>query len=183
VAQAPFFVRCSTRALQIAQWFYDHQYCGRCGDLTLVDALDRAKVCVSCELRFYPRISPCMITLVTRGEEILLAHHRRSSRPLYTTLAGFVEVGESVEACVRREVYEEVKIRLGELRYFRSQPWPFPGQLMLGFFAPYESGEINIDEKEIFDAQWFRYDELPAIPPKHTLAAQLITHYVSQLTQ
>ncbi|HSX51393.1 MAG TPA: NAD(+) diphosphatase [Cellvibrio sp.] len=169
------------RALQIAQWFYDHRYCGRCGQETRQDDVDRAKVCSRCELRFYPRLSPCMIVLVTRGEELLLAHHQRASRVMYSTLAGFVEAGESVEDCVRREVMEEVGISVGKLEYFRSQPWPFPNQLMLGFFAEYKAGDIRIDPTEIVDAKWFRYDQLPQTPAPASVAGQLIAHYVEHL--
>lgn len=168
------------RALQIAQWFYDHRYCGRCGRTTQQDNIDRAKLCGHCKLRFYPRISPCMIVLVTRGDELLLAHHHRATRVVYTTLAGFVEAGESVEDCVRREIMEEVGVKVGQLDYFGSQPWPFPSQLMLGFFAEYESGDIKIDPTEIIDAQWFRYDQLPATPASASVAGQLIAHYVAQ---
>lgn len=171
------------RALQVAQWFYDHRYCGRCGQETSSDGIDRAKACARCELRFYPRISPCMIVLVTCGEEILLAHHQRASRVMYSTLAGFVEAGESVEECVRREIMEEVGITVGKLEYFRSQPWPFPSQLMLGFFAEYESGDIHIDPTEIVDAKWFRYDQLPQTPAPASVAGQLIAHYIEQLRQ
>lgn len=171
------------RALQIAQWFYDHRFCGRCGRLTEQDQIDRAKVCGACNLRFYPRISPCMIVLVTRGEELLLAHHHRASRVMYTTLAGFVEAGEGVEECIRREIMEEVGVSVGKLEYFRSQPWPFPSQLMLGFFAEYSAGEINIDPVEIVDAKWFRYDQLPQVPAKATVAGQLIAHYVERIHQ
>ncbi len=168
------------RALQIARWFYDHRFCGRCSQLTTQDSLDFARVCQRCSLRFYPRISPCMIVLVTRGDEVLLAHHHRASRVMYTTLAGFVEAGESVEECIRREVMEEVGVRVRKLEYFCSQPWPFPGQLMLGFFAEYEAGDISIDPTEIIDAKWFRYDELPQVPATATVAGQLIAHYVGQ---
>lgn len=171
------------RALQIAQWFYDHHFCGRCGQPTAQDQIDRAKVCSTCDLRFYPRISPCMIVLVTRGDELLLAHHHRASRVMYTTLAGFVEAGESVEECIRREIMEEVGVSVGKLQYFHSQPWPFPSQLMLGFFAEYEVGEIKIDPTEIVAAKWFRYDQLPQVPAKATVAGQLIHHYVEHLYQ
>jgi NAD+ diphosphatase len=171
------------RALQIAQWFYDHRYCGRCGQETRQDEIDRAKVCTPCELRFYPRISPCMIVLVTRGEELLLAHHQRASRVMYSTLAGFVEAGESVEECVRREIMEEVGVSVGKLEYFRSQPWPFPAQLMLGFFAEYDAGDIHIDPVEIVDAKWFRYDQLPQTPAPASVAGQLIAHYIERLRQ
>lgn len=169
------------RALQIAQWFYDHRYCGRCGQKTLQDDIDRAKVCTPCELRFYPRLSPCMIVLVTRGDELLLAHHQRASRVMYSTLAGFVEAGESIEECVRREIMEEVGVTVGKLEYFRSQPWPFPNQLMLGFFAEYEAGDIQIDPTEIVDAKWFRYDQLPQTPAPASVAGQLIAHYIACL--
>ncbi len=168
------------RALQIAQWFYDHRFCGRCGKPTETDSFDRAHVCKPCNLRFYPRISPCMIVLVTRGDELLLAHHARASRPVYTTLAGFIEAGERVEDAVHREVMEEVGVKLSTLEYFSSQPWPFPGQLMLGFVADYESGDICIDGIEILDAQWFRYDQLPQTPSANSIAGQLIAHYVRQ---
>lgn len=171
------------RALQVSQWFYDHRYCGRCGKETRQDDVDRAKVCTPCELRFYPRISPCMIVLVTRGEELLLAHHQRATRVMYSTLAGFVEAGESVEECVRREIMEEVGVSVGKLEYFRSQPWPFPNQLMLGFFAEYEAGEIQIDPAEIVDAKWFRYDQLPQTPAPASVAGQLIAHYTARLRQ
>lgn len=168
------------RALQIARWFYDHQFCGRCGQSTTWDNFDFARVCQHCALRFYPRISPCMIVLVTRDDELLLAHHKRANRVMYAALAGFVEAGESVEECVRREVKEEVGLRVGTLEYFGSQPWPFPGQLMLGFFAEYEAGEIKIDPTEIIDAKWFRYDQLPQVPAAASVAGQLIAHYVNR---
>lgn len=175
------FFQLAGRALQVAQWFYDHRFCGCCGQLTLEDSVDRAKVCRDCNLRFYPRISPCMIVLVTRNEQLLLAHHKRANRVVYSTLAGFVEAGESVEECIRREVQEEVGIQVDNIRYFCSQPWPFPGQLMLGFFAEYEAGEIKIDPNEIVDAKWFRYDELPQVPASASVAGQLIADYVSRI--
>lgn len=168
------------RALQVCQWHRDHQFCGRCGSPTVADTDERAKVCHSCELRFYPRLSPCIISLVTRGDECLLARHTRSSQPIYTALAGFVEPGERPEDTVHREVYEEVGLRVRELRYIASQPWPFPGQLMLGFAAEYADGEITIDGVEIADAKWYRYDRLPQVPPIATLSGQLIARFVEQ---
>lgn len=168
------------RALQLCQWQTDHRFCGRCGERTRTDITDSAKVCDPCQLRFYPRISPCMIVAVTRGNEILLAHHKRSNRPVYSTLAGFVEAGERVEDCVRREVWEEVGIRVHPPRYLFSQPWPFPSQLMLGFIAEYAEGEVNPDKKEILDARWFRYDALPETPSNASVAGQLIAFFVEQ---
>jgi NAD+ diphosphatase len=170
----------ASRALQLSQWFQDHKFCGRCGLATAHCPADGAKICSSCQLSFYPRISPCMIVLITRGDEILLAHHRRSNRPMYSTLAGFVEAGERVEQTVMREVMEEVGLEVGGLEYFTSQSWPFPHQLMLGFFARYVAGEICIDNNEIVDAQWFHIDHLPEVPSPTSIAGQLINHYIKQ---
>ncbi|WP_111640864.1 NAD(+) diphosphatase [Marinimicrobium alkaliphilum] len=169
------------RALQLAQWQRDHRYCGRCGRPTRSLADERAKVCDACEQRYYPRLSPCMITLVTRGDECLLALHARArQRPMYTALAGFIEAGEAVEDTVRREVMEEVGLKVHRLRYFGSQSWPFPGQLMLGFHADYRSGEICVDGEEIVDARWWRFDQLPDVPPVTTLSGQLIRDFVER---
>lgn len=170
------------RALQIVQWHVDHQFCGRCGGPTVSNDDERAKVCHRCEVRFYPRLSPCAIVLVTRGNECLLAHHARSRNHIYTALAGFVEAGESLEETIHREILEEVGIKVHSPRYFQSQPWPFPHQLMLGFHVEYESGEIQADGNEIRDARWWRYDQLPQVPPIATLAGQLIAHFVHQQT-
>lgn len=170
------------RALQIVQWHLDHQFCGRCGRPTVSNDDEQAKVCHHCELHVYPRLAPCAIVLVTRGSECLLAHHLRSKNPVYTALAGFVEAGERVEDTIHREIMEEVGIAVHSPRYFQSQPWPFPHQLMLGFHAEYASGDIQIDKSEILDARWWRYDQLPQVPPVATLAGQLIAHFVQQQT-
>jgi NAD+ diphosphatase len=178
VAEAGFNL--AARALQMAQWHYDHRFCGRCGNATSKDNEDAAKICSSCNLRFYPRISPCMIVLVTRGDELLLARHARATRVVYTTLAGFVEAGERLEDAVHREVMEEVGVTIERLTYFKSQPWPFPNQLMLGFFAEYVSGDLKIDGEEILDANWFRYDQLPEVSSAASVAGQLIFDFVAR---
>lgn len=171
------------RAIQIVQWYKDHQYCGRCGRPTVTDQQERAKICHACSLHFYPRLSPCIITLITRGTHCLLARHARASQPVFSALAGFIEVGERPEDTVHREVREETGIEIHSVRYFASQPWPFPGQLMLGFTAEYLSGDIQIDGHEIIEADWFRYDCLPQIPPAATLSGQLIEEFVRQQSQ
>ncbi len=167
-------------AFQIFNWDRDHQYCGRCGNMTVPHQSDRARRCESCEVDFYPRLSPCVIMLVTRGEECLLARHARLRTGVFSTLAGFIEPGESVENAVHREVAEEVGIQIHNLRFFTSQPWPFPGQLMLGFHADYLSGEIVIDDKEIDEARWWHVGDLPPVPPIGTLSGKLIQHFVEQ---
>ena len=169
-------------AVLVVQWHLDHQFCGRCGRPTVSNDDERAKVCHQCEIHFYPRLSPCVIVLITRGDECLLAQHARSKQAIYTALAGFVEAGERLEDTIHREILEEVGVAVHSPRYFHSQPWPFPHQLMLGFHAEYASGDIQIDNDEIVDARWWRYDQLPQVPPIATLAGQLIAHFVQQQT-
>jgi NAD+ diphosphatase len=166
------------RASQLLSWERDHRYCGRCGKPLTLDPVERGMRCTPCGTINYPRISPCIIVLVTRGEELLLARNANFPRPMYSTLAGFIEAGETAEQTLVREVREEVGVEVRNIRYFRSQSWPFPNQLMLGFFADYAGGEIVCDPREIADAQWFHYRELPQVPPPSSVAGQLIRHYV-----
>ena len=130
--------------------------------------------CHSCQHRCFPRISPCIIVAIKRQGEILLAHGRNHPQGIYSILAGFVESGETLEQAVHREVGEEVGIKVNNLCYFNSQPWPFPHSLMVGFLADYESGELEVDGVEILDAKWFAPDSLPPIPPSFSVAGQLI---------
>lgn len=166
-----------SRGLQLLNWRRNHQYCGRCGATTVISDAEYAMRCSSCELSFYPKIMPCVMALVTRGDEMLLARHARRGTSIYTALAGFIEAGESVEQAIQREVFEEVGVKTGEISYFSSQAWPFPGQLMLGFYAEYLEGEIQPEEGEIEDAQWFSPDSLPEIPAPFTLSGQLIRSF------
>jgi NAD+ diphosphatase len=166
------------RAFQIVDWDRTHQYCGRCGSLTENKTDERAKVCPSCGTVVYPRMSPAIIVAVVRDKAILLAHAARFPGAMYSVLAGFVESGESLEDCVRREVKEEAGVELKNIRYFGSQPWPFPNSLMVGFTAEYAGGEITMDGKEIADAQWFTADRLPTIPDKISIARKLIDWFV-----
>lgn len=163
------------RAWQYLYFFKTHRYCGQCGTPTLADPVEVAVECPACHHRCYPRVSPSIIVAVHRPGEILLAkgvRHRESN--MYSVLAGFVESGESMEQTLHREVYEEVGVTVGNLRYFDSQPWPFPHSLMLGFLAEYVSGHIAIDDNEIIDAQWFSLDALPLTPPNFSIAGRLI---------
>lgn len=170
------------RAAQLLDWERDHQFCGRCGRVMQVDPVERAMRCEPCGTIHYPKIAPCVIVLVTRGEELLLARNANFPVPMYSTLAGFIEPGESAEETLVREVREEVGVTVSGLRYFQSQSWPFPNQLMLGFFAEYASGEIVPDGVEIADAGWFHYSDLPMVPPPSSVAGQLIRHYVQSLS-
>lgn len=168
------------RAQQIVEWFRTHQYCGKCGKRTIEQDADRAMVCESCEISSYPRLSPSIIVLVHRGREVLLARNHRFPDGMYSTLAGFVEPGESIEETLIREVEEEVGIVVKNLQYLGSQPWPFPNSLMLGFHAEYDSGDIKLQEEEIADAQWFSIDKLPAIPGKIAISRWLIDDFLSK---
>lgn len=169
------------RASQLLDWERDHQFCGRCGQRMEVDVAERAMRCAPCATINYPRIAPCIIVLVTRGEELLLARNANFPRPMYSTLAGFIEAGETAEETLVREVREEVGVEVRNLRYFQSQSWPFPNQLMLGFFAEYAGGDIVCDQTEIADARWFHYSQLPMIPPSSSVSGQLIQNYIETL--
>jgi NAD+ diphosphatase len=171
------------RALQIVHFASVHRFCGRCGTATLRDEKERAVRCPNCGLTAYPRISPAIIVLIRRGDEALLAHSARFPAAFYSTLAGFSEVGEALEETLRREVKEEVGIDVTNIRYFGSQPWPFPHSLMVGFVADHAGGEIVVDGEEITDARWFRADALPLVPPKLSIARRLIDAWVREVTK
>ena len=162
------------RANQLVDWNQSHRYCGRCGVPTEDKQDERAKICPGCGLINYPRLSPAIIVAVRRGDRLLLARNQRFRNGFYSVLAGFVEPGETLEDCVKREVFEEVNIRVKNIRYFGSQPWPFPNSLMVGFTADYAGGEIGVNKSEIVEAAWFPADNLPRIPPKITIARWLI---------
>jgi len=143
-----------------------------------MDTLERAKVCSKCGFRTYPRISPATITAVTPGNQILLARAKRFPSELYSVIAGFAEPGETLEECVKREIMEETGIDVKNIRYFGSQPWPFPDSLMIAFTADFEGGEIRIYKKELVDARWFTADALPKIPDKLSIARRLIDRFI-----
>ena len=160
------------RAVQIVEWDRTHQFCGACGGRTELHAKARARVCPSCALEAYPRVAPAMIVLVERGEELLLARSHHFPPEIYAALAGFVEPGESAEEAVHREVLEETGVRVKNVRYFSSQPWPFPNSLMLAFLADYDSGSVRPDPDEIEDAQFFHVDRLPRTFPGNVSIGQ-----------
>tara|TARA_R110002072_G_scaffold3830_6_gene27360 strand:+ start:35908 stop:36717 length:810 start_codon:yes stop_codon:yes gene_type:complete len=176
-----FMFSLAGRAVQVLDWFRSHQYCGQCGAPTTVHEKDRAMVCAECKAFYYPRLSPSIITLVYRGDEMLLARNHRFPEGMFSTLAGFVEPGESIEETVRREVFEEVGVRVGNLEYMGSQPWPFPNSLMLGFLAEYESGELVLQEDEISEADWFHHSDLPNIPGPVAISRWLIDVHLHRL--
>lgn len=168
------------RALHLLDWSQKTRFCGKCG--VKMDDKDgvNAKECPGCGNLRFPRISPAVIVLVEWGDRCLLASSPRFKDGFYSTLAGFAEPGETLEETVAREVREETGIEVRDIRYFGSQPWPFPDSLMIGFTAQYAGGEIRVDGTEIQDAQWFSFDRLPKIPDKISIARRLIDWFVAK---
>ena len=166
-------------ARQLAVWEDEHGFCGRCGKKTRNVLSERAKICPECGLILYPIVTPAVIMAVTKGDEILLVHANKYPSGFYSVLAGFVEPGETLEAAVKREVKEEVGIEIADIKYFTSQPWPFPHSIMIGFNACYAGGDIVADGTEIESAAWYKIDNLPAnIPSPMTISRKLIDNFV-----
>ena len=167
-----------SRAKQLVQWYTSHRFCSSCASPLQHNCHHLVSHCAGCGIQLYPRISPCVIVLVTWGDRVLLAQHERHrQRGLYSTLAGFIEAGETAEAAVHREIYEEVGLVVQAPEYRGSQVWPFPDQLMLGFWAQYRSGSLCIDTNELCDAKWYAIDALPPIPPAYSISHRLIQDY------
>ena len=162
------------RATQLLDWQATHRYCGRCATPTERQPGEAAMRCPACGLLAYPRIAPAVMVLVRDGERLLLARSPHFKPGVYSALAGFVEPGETLEQCAAREVREEVGLEIANLRYFDSQPWPFPHSLMVAFFADYAGGEIVPDPSEIEAADWFTADALPLLPDPVSISRRLI---------
>lgn len=165
-----------SRGLQLVEWYYAHQFCSRCGNQTSKHPTEYALECSACHHAHYPRINPCIMVLIANGDKILLAKSSRSNISHYSLVAGFVEAGENVEEAVHREVYEEVGLQIGSLKYVCSQSWPFPHSLMLGFSSQYLDGQLCLDHEEIAEAQWFARNDIGhlKLPDKGTLSRKLI---------
>ena len=172
--QQPDMFEYVARACQVNLFLLTHKYCGQCGqEMDLID-WELATQCKPCNHRCYPRISPCIIVAIRKGKQILLAQGTKSTSGLYSVLAGFVESGETLEQAVHREVFEEVGIKVKNLKYFGSQPWPFPHSLMMGYTAEWDEGDITICEDEILAADWFTLETMPQTPPTLSISGQLI---------
>jgi len=170
------------RGIQIVDWHRDHQYCGRCGMPTETHPTERATSCPDCRRMFFPRLSPAIIVLIHKGDEFLLARNHRFRAGMYSIIAGFVEPGETLEETVAREIREEVGIEVKNIRYFGSQPWPFPNSLMFGFTARYAGGELKLAADEIADAGWYSRDpeQLPRLPDGLSISRKLIDWFLEK---
>ena len=169
------------RAIQVMDWDRSHQYCGRCGTPTIMKVGELGRQCPGCGQTHYPRIAPAVMALVRRGDRLLLARSPHFPPGMHSALAGFVEPGESLEQCLRREVREEVGLEVANLSYFSSQPWPFPHSLMIVFTCEYVGGEIVPEPGEIEAAAWFDLDHLPVLPNRISIARRLIDATIAQI--
>lgn len=164
-------------AYQLYVWYRDNQFCGRCGTSTEADGRLRMLRCPHCGNMIFPRITPAIMVAVTHEDKILVTRYQGRTYKGYTLIAGFVEIGETAEETVRREVMEEVGLRISQVKYYKSQPWGIDGDLMLGYFAKLDgSGEIDLDRQELAQAAWFRRDELDdqTIRYQYSLASDLV---------
>lgn len=164
---------------ELLYWDFNTNYCGVCGTKMHMDT-DISKRCPNCGKTIWPMLATAIIVLINRGDDLLLVHARNFRTDFYGCIAGFVETGESLEEAVRREVMEETHITIKNLRYFKSQPWPYPCGLMVGFFAEYESGELKLQESELSRGAWFNKNSLPTIPEKLSLARMLIDQWLTE---
>jgi len=164
-------------------WHRNHRYCARCGSGTRVTSAGHARVCISeaCGRQHFPKVDPAIIVLVSRGDRCLLGRQSGWPEHRYSTIAGFVEPGESLEDAVRREVLEETGVQVGHATYHSSQPWPFPSSLMLGFIAQAETQEIELRDGELSEARWVSREEIRSrkvlLPPTVSIAYSLVRHW------
>lgn len=170
------------KATQLSYMLNSQAFCPACGGQCELASGELAMVCQSCHSYHYPRLSPCVIVAVRKQDKILLAQHPRHKTGMYTVIAGFVEAGETLEQCVAREVEEETGIKVTNIRYFGSQPWAFPSNLMMGFLADYDSGELKPDYEELSDAIWAEEGKLPELAPEGTIARVLINHTLTLMS-
>lgn len=168
------------RASQIIHFHKTNKYCGVCGSENEFTNNEFSMKCKKCGYVTYPQVCPAIIVGITKGDKILLANNRNFPKGLHSNIAGFLDVNEILEECVKREILEEVNIKVKNIKYFASQPWPYPNSIMIGFTAEYESGEIKVDGDEILHADWYSKDNLPILPDKNTIARRIIDYILEK---
>jgi NAD+ diphosphatase len=164
-------------AQQATHWEATSWHCPCCGEPTVAIRGERGKRCLRCKYDHYPHLHPAVIVLIRDGDRVLLTRKSFWAKGRYGLVAGFVDIGESLEAAARREIREEVGVEVRDLQYVASQYWPFPSQLMIGFVATYAGGEVRPDPTELEDACWFSVEDLPDLPGKHSIARFILDHY------
>ena len=162
---------------ELLYWDRNTQFCGVCG-ASMEMKTDISKRCTNCGKEVWPQLATAIIVLIHRGEEVLLVHARNFKGDFYGLVAGFVETGENLEEAVRREVMEETGLTIKNIRYFGSQPWPYPCGLMVGFNADYESGAVRLQREELNKGAWFTKDHLPTIPEKLSIARMILDDWL-----
>ena len=177
---SPAEKREASRLAELEEWRIDNRFCGRCGAMTKPhdNPAEQAFVCPSCGYTSYPKITPAVITLVTKGDKVLLQRNTYYKGVVWSLVAGFVDAGESLEDAVRREIREEASIEVKDIRYFGSQTWPFPSNIMIGFRAEYDSGELKPDGEEVIESGWFDCGNLPEIPRPGSIARAMLEAWV-----
>lgn len=176
---SPQMYKVAGKCHELLYWDRNTRFCGICGSPMVMDTII-SKRCTNCGKIMWPQLATAIIVLISRGDDLLLVHARNFKSDFYGCIAGFVETGESLEEAVRREVMEETHIEITDLRYFKSQPWPYPCGLMVGFFAEYKSGELALQDSELSRGGWFSKNDLPTIPEKLSLARMLIDRWLEE---
>lgn len=163
---------------QLYSWYNSHKYCGRCGSLMKKDEKERMLFCKDCHNMEYPKISPATIIGVLDGNRILMSKYAGRTYKKYALLAGFVEIGETVEETVKREVMEEVGLRVKNVRYYKSQPWSFSDTVLMGFYCDLDGEDtITLDEEELALAEWFEREDIPVVPSRDSLTNEMIMKF------
>lgn len=175
----PILHKIAGKAYELIYWDQHSRFCPSCGTKTVMQTTI-SKQCPNCKYEIYPVVSPAILVLIRKGDAILLVHARNFRGSFYGLVAGFLETGETLEECVRREVVEETGLEINNITYFGNQPWPYPSNLMVGFIADYVSGTIRLQDEELSEGAFFTKDNLPELPRKLSLARKMIDWWLEQ---
>ena len=175
----PVLHKIAGKAYELIYWDQHSRFCPSCGTKTVMQTTI-SKQCPNCKYEIYPVVSPAILVLIRKGDAILLVHARNFRGSFYGLVAGFLETGETLEECVRREVMEETGLEINNITYFGNQPWPYPSNLMVGFIADYVSGTIRLQDEELSEGAFFTKDNLPELPRKLSLARKMIDWWLEQ---
>ena len=175
----PILHKIAGKAYELIYWDQHSRFCPSCGTKTVMQTTI-SKQCPNCKYEIYPVVSPAILVLIRKGDAILLVHARNFRGSFYGLVAGFLETGETLEECVRREVMEETGLEINNITYFGNQPWPYPSNLMVGFIADYVSGMIRLQDEELSEGAFFSKDNLPELPRKLSLARKMIDWWLEQ---